>query len=162
MKELLKGMVVKFFLVLVLVYFLKLFILDEFIFGLDLIVRNDIFDILKEYVKNNCLILFFLYIMEDIIKIVDEVIYINNGEIKFIENKKVIFNYYFKVNILVINRLKNCKVIFKNENEVIIYVDSYILKQFDLLFEKESFIKISLDELLNFIVKLQVEVNYMI
>ncbi|ADQ39791.1 ABC transporter related protein [Caldicellulosiruptor acetigenus I77R1B] len=154
MKELSKGMVVKFSLALALAHFPKLLILDEPTSGLDPIVRNDILDILKEYAKNNCSILFSSHITEDIIKIADEVTYINNGEIKLIENKKVILNYYFKVNISAINRLKNCKVIFKNENEAIIYVDSYTLKQLDLLPEKESFTKISLDELLNFIVKL--------
>ncbi len=85
-------MVVKFSLALALAHFPKnYFILDEPTSGLDPIVRNDILDILKEYAKNNCSILFSSHITEDIIKIADEVTYINNGEIKLIEKIKKLF-----------------------------------------------------------------------
>jgi len=82
MKELSKGMKVKFSLALALSHNPKLLIMDEPTSGLDPIVRSKILRILKEYAQNyDAAILFSSHITEDMNKIADKLIFLNNGEI---------------------------------------------------------------------------------
>lgn len=81
-KELSKGMKVKFSLALSLSHNPKLLIMDEPTSGLDPIVRSKILRILKEYAKKyDVAILFSSHITEDMNKIADKLVFINNGEI---------------------------------------------------------------------------------
>lgn len=81
-KELSKGMKVKFALALALSHKPKLLIMDEPTSGLDPIVRSKILRILKEYAQNNDIaILFSSHITEDMSKIANKVVFLNRGEI---------------------------------------------------------------------------------
>lgn len=81
-KELSKGMKVKFYLTLALSHNPKLLIMDEPTSGLDPIVRSRILKILKEYaVKKNASIIFSSHITEDMNKIATKLVFLNNGEV---------------------------------------------------------------------------------
>lgn len=80
--ELSKGMSVKFNLCLALSHRPKLLLLDEPTSGLDPLVRNEILLILKDYVKQyKATILFSSHITEDMAKIADNLLFINQGKI---------------------------------------------------------------------------------
>lgn len=79
-KELSKGMKVKFSLALALSHNPKLLIMDEPTSGLDPIVRSKILKILKEYAeKYGTAILFSSHITEDMNRIADKLIFLNHG-----------------------------------------------------------------------------------
>lgn len=81
-KELSKGMRVKFSLALALSHNPKLLIMDEPTSGLDPIVRSKILKILRAYSKENgTAILFSSHITEDMNKIADKLIFLNHGKI---------------------------------------------------------------------------------
>lgn len=81
-KECSKGMKVKFSLALALSHNPKLLIMDEPTSGLDPIVRRKILKILKEYAQEKSIsILFSSHITEDMNKIADKLVFLNNGEI---------------------------------------------------------------------------------
>lgn len=99
MKELSTGMKVKYFLSLELAKNPDLLVLDEPTSGLDPIVRDEVLDILRCVAKEkNTSVLFSSYITEDIEKIADRVIFINNGRIVLQGNKKEIKKKYVKLN----------------------------------------------------------------
>lgn len=76
----------------------KLLILDELTSGLDPSIRESVWKILKSYVQNdNTAVLFSTHVMEDVIKITNKIIILNNGEIvenaeteKLLEHEKQI------------------------------------------------------------------------
>lgn len=81
-KELSKGMKVKFSLSLALSHRPKLLIMDEPTSGLDPIVRRKILEILKDYSKNyDAGILFSSHITEDMKKIADKLVFLDKGEL---------------------------------------------------------------------------------
>ena len=89
MKELSTGMKVKYFLSLELAKNPDLLVLDEPTSGLDPIVRDEVLDILRCVAKEkNTSVLFSSHITEDIEKIADRVIFINNGRIVLQGDKK--------------------------------------------------------------------------
>ena len=91
MKELSTGMKVKYFLSLELAKNPDLLVLDEPTSGLDPIVRDEVLDILRCVAKEkNTSVLFSSHITEDIEKIADRVIFINNGRIVLQGDKKEI------------------------------------------------------------------------
>lgn len=99
MKELSTGMKVKYFLSLELAKNPDLLVLDEPTSGLDPIVRDEVLDILRCVAKEkNTSVLFSLHITEDIEKIADRVIFINNGRIVLQGDKKEIKKKYVKLN----------------------------------------------------------------
>lgn len=99
MKELSTGMKVKYFLSLELAKNPDLLVLDELTSGLDPIVRDEVLDILRCVAKEkNTSVLFSSHITEDIEKIADRVIFINNGRIVLQGNKKEIKKKYVKLN----------------------------------------------------------------
>lgn len=66
----------------------KLLILDELTSGLDPNMRESVWKILKNYVKDdNNAVLFSTHVMEDVIKISNRIIILNNGEI--VENAEI-------------------------------------------------------------------------
>ncbi len=81
-KELSKGMRVKFSLTLALSHNPKLLIMDEPTSGLDPIVRGKILKLLKEHARDRDIaIIFSSHITEDMNKIADRLIFVNRGEI---------------------------------------------------------------------------------
>lgn len=99
MKELSTGMKVKYFLSLELAKNPDLLVLDEPTSGLDPIVRDEVLDILRCVAKEkNTSVLFSSHITEDIEKIADRVIFINNGRIVLQGKKKEIKKKYVKLN----------------------------------------------------------------
>lgn len=82
MKNLSKGMKVKFSLALCLSHYPSLLILDEPTSGLDPLIRFEVLNILKDYVeKQNASILFSSHIIEDLEIIADNLIFIKGGKI---------------------------------------------------------------------------------
>lgn len=111
-KELSKGMKVKFTLALALSHNPKLLIMDEPTLGLDPIVRSKILKILKEYAKSRGIaILFSSHITEDMNKIADRLVFLGNGiildkcSIADIKEKKCDIDEYLEV--LINNREGN-------------------------------------------------------
>lgn len=84
MSELSKGMKVKYALCLVLAHSPKLLILDEITSGLDIAVRAEVLEMLREYVDGTSSgILFSSHISEDMDKLADRLIFLNNGKIVY-------------------------------------------------------------------------------
>lgn len=98
MKELSTGMVIKFLLSVELAKNPKLLLLDEPTSGLDPIVREEILTILKGLVdEKKITVLFSSHITEDIVKIADRVIFINNGKIVLQDSKESVLQRYVKM-----------------------------------------------------------------
>lgn len=149
-KELSKGMVVKFSLAMALSHRPKFLLLDEPTSGLDPVIRSELLDILSEEVKSRkCSILFSSHITEDIIKIADTVAFIDNGEIKLVENKeKILKNYLYSK--------KYCADLNKFKNNMILMSDKFTIldgtginnSELTLLKDEYGFNNISLDDVL--------------
>lgn len=149
MKDLSKGMVVKFSLAMALAHHPKLFILDEPTSGLDPIFRHNLLETLSQTVKEkHSSVLFSSHITEDIVKIADKVAFIYDGEIKLIENMKIILEEYVMIDLPDLpDNIDSNKIILRNKDKAII--NRNILESID---NKElNYKKVSLDELLLFI-----------
>lgn len=91
--QLSKGMKMKTALALALSHHSELLILDEPTSGLDPIVRDELLEILMEFIQNERRAVFFSsHITSDIEKIADYVTLIDNGEIVLSEEKEEILN----------------------------------------------------------------------
>ncbi len=94
-KELSKGMKTKFSIALSLSHDAELLIMDEPTSGLDPISRQEIINILQEYIENGeRSILFSTHIISDIEKMADFITFINKGKILFSEEKTLIEDNY--------------------------------------------------------------------
>jgi ABC-2 type transport system ATP-binding protein len=94
-KELSKGMKMKFSLATALSHNAELLILDEPTSGLDPVVRREFIDILSDVIQDeNKAIFFSTHITSDLDKIADYVTFINNGEIVFSNAKDEILENY--------------------------------------------------------------------
>lgn len=97
-KELSKGTCMKFLLALALSHHPELLILDEPTSGLDPVVRDELLNILLDIShKEGSTIFFSSHITEDIVKIANNVTYINNGEILLIDSKNNVLQNYKKI-----------------------------------------------------------------
>lgn len=103
-KKLSSGMKMKMKIAVALSHHPKLLILDEPTSGLDPIIRNEMLDIFKEYVKDGDSSIFFsTHIISDLENIADRIIFIHKGKVIFIKGKndfseeesieKVMLNY---------------------------------------------------------------------
>lgn len=94
-KELSKGMKMKFSLAISLSHNAQLLIMDEPTSGLDPIIRNELLDILSYLIQDeNKGIFFSTHITSDLDKIADYVTFINKGEIIFsTEKDEIVENY---------------------------------------------------------------------
>lgn len=112
-KELSKGMVVKFMIAIALAHNPKLLILDEPTSGLDPVIREEVLDILLDLNRQkNTTIFMSSHISEDIKSICNRVVFIDSGEILADMNIKDVLKKYRKINI---NELDNVhKIILKN------------------------------------------------
>lgn len=84
-----RGMQMKTSLILALSHNADLLILDEATSGLDPIARDDILDLLLDFIQDeNKSILISSHILSDLEKIADEIAFIHKGKIIFLENKE--------------------------------------------------------------------------
>lgn len=94
-KELSKGMKTKFSIATALSHNAELLIMDEPTSGLDPISRQDIINVLQEYIEDgHRSILFSTHILSDIEKMADYITFINKGAIVFSDDKTVIEDKY--------------------------------------------------------------------
>ncbi|MDP4090389.1 MAG: ABC transporter ATP-binding protein [Bacillota bacterium] len=95
LKELSKGMKVKFSIAAALSHHPKLLILDEAISALDPIMRNEILDSFLDFVQDEeHSILFSTHITTDLQKVADYIVFIDKGKIIFHKSKdELIYNY---------------------------------------------------------------------
>lgn len=94
-KELSKGMRMKYSIILALSHNAELIIMDEPTSGLDPIVRAEILDIFREIIQDeNKSLIFSSHITADLEKIADYITFINNGKIIFSDEKDSIIESY--------------------------------------------------------------------
>lgn len=94
-KELSKGMKAKFALAVALSHDAEFLIMDEPTAGLDPIFRQEIINILQEYMEDGKRsILFSTHILSDIEKMADYITFINEGKIVFSEEKNILEDTY--------------------------------------------------------------------
>lgn len=94
-KEFSKGMKMKLSMAVALSHETKLLILDEPTSGLDPIMRNEILDILLEYIQNEeRSVLISSHITSDLERIADYITYIHEGRIIFSQSKDELMNAY--------------------------------------------------------------------
>lgn len=83
-----RGMKMKLSLILALSHKPELLILDEATSGLDPVARDDILDILLEFIQDeNKSIMISSHILSDLEKIADEIAFLHKGKLIFVENK---------------------------------------------------------------------------
>lgn len=93
-----KGMKTKFSLVLALSHEAELLIMDEPTSGLDPLMRSQLLEVLKDYMKEGGKGVFFsTHIVSDLEKIADMLILIDNGEILLKEEKDILLDKYRKI-----------------------------------------------------------------
>ncbi|URZ18133.1 ABC transporter ATP-binding protein [Clostridium felsineum] len=94
-KELSKGMKIKYSLAIALSHEAELIIMDEPTSGLDPVFRNELLDIMQDIIQDeNKSILFSTHITTDLEKIADYITFINDGKIIFSEDKDSIMEKY--------------------------------------------------------------------
>lgn len=97
-KELSRGMKVKLILASALSHDARLLVLDEPTSGLDPVARDELMDILGEYVTDeNRSVLFSTHITSDLEKIADYITFIINGKIEFTGEKDKLLESYMLV-----------------------------------------------------------------
>lgn len=90
-----KGMKMKLSIAVALCHDVKLLILDEATSGLDPIIRDEILDILLDFVQNEeCSIFLSSHIISDLEKVCDYITFINDGSIIFSDTKDSILEKY--------------------------------------------------------------------
>jgi len=119
-KELSKGMKTKFAIATALSHDAELLIMDEPTSGLDPVSRQEIINILQEYIEDgNKSIIFSTHIISDIEKMADYITFINKGKIVFSEEKTKVEDEYRIVkgglDILDSDIQNNCIEIKKNK-----------------------------------------------
>ncbi len=94
-KELSRGMKVKLMLAAALSHHARLLLLDEPTSGLDPVAREELLDILTEYIQNEeCGILFSTHITSDLEKVADYITFILDGRIVFTGPKDTLLESY--------------------------------------------------------------------
>ncbi len=97
-KDLSRGMKIKLMLSIALSHDANLLILDEPTSGLDPSMRDELADILQEFVSNeNNTVLFSTHITQDLDRIADYIIFIDNGKIVFSDSMDHFQNKYLVV-----------------------------------------------------------------
>lgn len=90
-----RGMKMKLSLILSLSHKAELLILDEATSGLDPVARDDILDILLEFIQDeNNSIMISSHILSDLEKIADEIAFIHRGKLIFVESKDILEEEY--------------------------------------------------------------------
>lgn len=130
-KEFSKGMQMKLMIACAFSYNAKLLILDEPTSGLDPASRDELLDIIREYVKDgSCSVLFSTHITSDLNKIADDITCLNNGEVfysgdknSFVNSFKIVKGNINSLNLNLEKKMIGCKknkgyftALIKNEN----------------------------------------------
>jgi len=98
--QLSKGNRVKFALALALAHRPQLLILDEPTSGLDPIIRREILEILAEFIEDGtCSVLFSTHVTEDLDKIADYIVLIDNGSLLVATEKEELLSHVKKVRL---------------------------------------------------------------
>jgi len=94
-KELSKGMQIKFSLVIALSHDAELIFMDEPTSGLDPVFRSELLDILMDIIQNeNKAIFFSTHITTDLEKVADYITFIHDGSIIFSKTKDEVLDHY--------------------------------------------------------------------
>ncbi|KNY29803.1 ABC transporter ATP-binding protein [Pseudobacteroides cellulosolvens] len=94
-KDLSRGMKMKLMIAVALSHDARFLILDEPTSGLDPVARDELMDILSEFVINDTRsVLFSTHITSDLDKVADYITFINNGEIVFTGTKDLLLESY--------------------------------------------------------------------
>ncbi|MDT3424821.1 ABC-2 type transport system ATP-binding protein [Paenibacillus forsythiae] len=97
-KNLSKGMKMKFSLAVALSHHADLLIMDEPTAGLDPVFRRELLELLSEQILDeNKSILFSTHITNDLDRIADYIVFLNRGEVVFSESKDEVFERYVMV-----------------------------------------------------------------
>lgn len=150
-----RGMKMKLMLSVALSYDTDLLILDEPTSGLDPVARDDILDILAQYIEDGTKsVLFSTHITSDLERIADYITVIKSGEIWFSSDKDELLEKYVIIKgdkDLLTNEIKNiCEGVRTYRNGFEALVDTKKLSQITIEYEQE---KANLDEILIFISK---------
>ncbi|MGI6506834.1 MAG: ABC transporter ATP-binding protein [Saccharofermentanales bacterium] len=90
-----RGMKMQLGLALALSHGAKLLLLDEATSGLDPVIRNDVLDILLDYIQNeNHTVFVSSHILSDLEKVADYIAFIHKGKLLFMETKDDLVNQY--------------------------------------------------------------------
>lgn len=124
-----KGNKKKLMLAIALAHKPKLLILDEITSGLDPVIRDDILEILKQYIKNkDTTILFSTHITSDLDKIATKVAFLHMGKLIFYENMNNLKEKYRMVRYLENDYIKTNKDIilgkYKRDGYYHVLIDS--------------------------------------
>lgn len=137
LKEFSTGMKAKFKLLIAMSYDAKLLILDEPTAGLDSVVRNELLDEIREFMKNeNRAVLISSHISSDLEGLCDDLYFLQKGSILFHEDTDVVLSDYaiLKVNDEQYDKLDKSHVLYRNKrpfgyelltNERQFYMDNY-------------------------------------
>lgn len=118
LKEFSTGMKAKFKLMIAMSYDARLLILDEPTSGLDSVVRNELLDEIREFMKNEeCAVLISSHISSDLEGICDDLYFLQNGSILFHEDTDVVLSDYaiLKVNEEQYNKIDQSHILYRNK-----------------------------------------------
>lgn len=137
LKELSTGMKAKFKLMVAMSYDAKLLILDEPTSGLDSVVRNELLDEIRDFMKNeDRAVLISSHISSDLEGLCDDLYFLQNGSILFHEDTDVVLSDYaiLKVSEEQYGKLDRSHILYRNKrpfgyelltNEKQFYMDNY-------------------------------------
>lgn len=112
-----KGMRMKFALALALSHHAKLLIMDEPTSGLDPLVRQELLEILKDYMAEDGVgILYSSHITSDLDKFADMIIFIDKGHILFAEDKDYLIENHMRVK-------GDCSALTEENRALFIYLE---------------------------------------
>lgn len=121
----------------------KLLILDEPTSGLDVIARNELLDVIREYVQDDCSVLISSHISSDLEGICDDLYMIHDGEIVFHDDTDVLLDQYgmLKLTSAQYDKIDRqyIRYIMKNENGYDALTDNrqfYVDNYPDIVIEK--------------------------
>lgn len=149
LKQLSTGNKMKYLIALELAKEPELILFDEPTSGLDPVIRDEILTILLNLAKDEEITIFFSsHITEDIEKIADNVIYINNGSIILDETKNEINKRFIKIHMNDVEKIDiaNREIIY---NKGIEKNDNYIIDRHLISYDVEfKYSPVTLDEVL--------------
>ena len=156
LKTMSKGMRKKVEIATALAHHPKLLILDEATSGLDPIVRNDVLDLLMNFIEDDeHTVILSTHITSDLDRIADYIIFINNGEIVLENDRDVIFDDYgiLKCNIDEFDKIDKEDILYYKKNkynyEILINNKEKCIKKY----KKIVIDKINLEDLMLLIIK---------
>lgn len=151
-----KGMITKLALICALSHHPKLLVIDESLSALDPVMRDEVLDLLLDFVTDDeKAVLFSSHIVKDLQKIADYIVFLNHGEMVFEKSKdKLIYeNAIIRCRANQLNEIENVDLIayYKDENGIAALVHNYEgirIKYKNLLIDQ-----VSLDEIMRIMIK---------